>query len=69
MLAANLGILLGLPITRVEVIEVPDWLIEHSPELRFQLAGQQLMPKKREALGIVLHRPERSRLDVRLVAK
>jgi hypothetical protein len=36
---------------RVEVIEVSDWLIGHSPELRFQLAGQQLMPKSGKHLG------------------
>jgi hypothetical protein len=36
---------------RVEVIEVSDWLIGHSPELRFQLAGQQLMPKSGKHWG------------------
>jgi len=51
MLATNLGLLLGLPMPRVEVIEVSDWLIEHSPELRFQLAGRQLMPKSGKHLG------------------
>jgi hypothetical protein len=51
MLATNLGLLLGLPMPRVEVIQVSDWLIEHSPELRFQLAGQQLMPKSGKHLG------------------
>jgi hypothetical protein len=51
MLATNLGLLLGLSMPRVEVIEVSDWLIEHSPELRFQLAGQQLMPKSGKHLG------------------
>lgn len=29
MLATNLGLALGLPMPRVEVIEVSDWLIEH----------------------------------------
>src|SRR5919198_5365253 len=46
MLATRLGLLLGLPMPRVEVIDVSDWLIEHSPDLRFQLAGAQLRPKK-----------------------
>ena len=30
MLATNLGLALGLPMPRVEVIEVSDWLIEHT---------------------------------------
>jgi hypothetical protein len=51
MLATRLGLQLGLPLPRVEVIEVSDWLIEHSPELRIQLAGQQLMPKSGRQLG------------------
>ena len=34
MLATNLGLALGLPMPRVEVIEVSDWLIEHTEELR-----------------------------------
>jgi hypothetical protein len=51
MLATNLGLWLGLPMPQVEVIEVSDWLIGHSPELRFQLAGQQLMPKSGKHLG------------------
>jgi hypothetical protein len=41
MLASRLGLQLGLPMPRVEVIEVSEWLIEHSPELRIQLVGLQ----------------------------
>jgi len=51
MFATRLGLQLGLPMPKVEVIEVSDWLIEHSPELRFQLAGQQLMCKSGKQLG------------------
>lgn len=51
VLATRLGVQLGLPTPPVQVIEVSDWLIEHSPELRFQLAGQQLMPKSGKQLG------------------
>jgi hypothetical protein len=51
MFATRLGLGLGLPMPKVEVIEVSDWLIVHSPELRFQLAGQQLMCKSGKQLG------------------
>jgi hypothetical protein len=51
MLATRLGLQLGLPMPKVEVIEVSDWLIEHSLELRFQLASQQLMCKSGKQLG------------------
>jgi hypothetical protein len=39
MLATNLGLALGLPMPQVVVIEVSDWLIEHTAELRIQLGG------------------------------
>jgi hypothetical protein len=42
MLATNLGLILGLPMPRVEVIEVSDWLIDHTEDLRIQLAGTKL---------------------------
>jgi hypothetical protein len=51
MLATRLGLLLGLPMPEVAVIEVSDWLIEHSAELRFQLAGAQLTPRSGKQLG------------------
>jgi HipA-like kinase len=38
-LASRLGQLLGLPIPEVEIIELSDWLIRHTPELCLQLAG------------------------------
>lgn len=51
MLATRLGLLLGLPMPKAEVIEVSDWLIEHSPEMRMQLAGQQLPYESGKQLG------------------
>ncbi|HEY6770205.1 MAG TPA: HipA family kinase [Candidatus Sulfotelmatobacter sp.] len=39
MLATSLGQLLGLPVPRVERIEVSEWLIEHTADLRIQLGG------------------------------
>jgi hypothetical protein len=51
MLATRLGLHLDLPMPRVEVIDVSDWLIENSAELRFQLAGAQLIPKSGKQLG------------------
>ena len=51
MFATRLGLQLGLPMPQVEVIEVSDWLIEHSPELRLQLAGSQIPCKSGKQLG------------------
>ena len=42
MLATRLGLALGLPLPRVEVIEVSEWLIAHTPDLRIQLAGAEI---------------------------
>lgn len=42
MLATRLGLALGLPMPRVEPIEVSDWLITHTPDLRIQLGGVQI---------------------------
>ena len=51
MFATNLGLQLGLPMPPAEVIEVSDWLIEHSPGLRLQLAGLQLPFKSGKQFG------------------
>lgn len=51
MLATRLGLLLRLPMPRVEVIEVSEWLIENSVELRFQPSGAQWRPKSGKQLG------------------
>ena len=37
MLATGLAQLAGLPVPTTEVVEVNSWLIEHTPELRFEL--------------------------------
>lgn len=39
MLASRLGRLLGLPVPHVEAIDVSEWLINRSPELRIELSG------------------------------
>lgn len=42
ILATRLGLAIGLPMPRVEVIEVSDWLVEHTPEMRIQLGGTEI---------------------------
>jgi hypothetical protein len=42
MLATRLGDLLGLPVPRVAVIDVCPWLIEHTQELRIDLADRKI---------------------------
>jgi hypothetical protein len=42
MFATRLGLWLGLPMPQVEVIEVSDWLIANTPDLRIELAGVSL---------------------------
>ena len=51
MLATNLGLALGLPLPRVEVIEVPDWLIEQTEDLRINLGGAKLPCRSGKQLG------------------
>jgi hypothetical protein len=51
MLATRLGLALSLPMPRVEVLEVPDWLIEHTEDLRIQLAGQRIPCRSGKQLG------------------
>jgi hypothetical protein len=46
MLATRLGLSLGLPMPRVEVIQVSGWLIEHTEDLRIELGGGSWMPCK-----------------------
>src|SRR5690348_630015 len=38
--ATKLAERVGLPVPMVEIVEVDGWLVEHSPELTFQLASQ-----------------------------
>ena len=51
MLATNLGLALGLPMPRVEVIEVSDWLIEHTEGLRIELGGSKIPCQSGKQLG------------------
>lgn len=51
MLATKLGVALALPMPRVRVIEVSDWLITHTPDLRIQLSGKELRCQSGKQLG------------------
>ena len=51
MFATNLGLALGLPMPRVEVIEVSDWLIEHTEDLRISLGGAKIPCQSGRQLG------------------
>lgn len=51
MLATNLGLALGLPMPRVAVIEVSDWLIEHTEGLRIDLGGSTIPCTSGKQLG------------------
>lgn len=42
LLAGKLAAALGLPVARPEVIEVSDWLIEHTPELFIEWQNQRV---------------------------
>ena len=39
-LATRIGQRLALPMPRIEVIEVSDWLVEHTPDLRIECRGR-----------------------------
>jgi hypothetical protein len=51
MLATNLGLALGLPMPRVEVIEVPDGLIERTEDLRIAFGGSKIPCRSGKQLG------------------
>ena len=51
MFATNLGLALGLPMPRVEVIEVSDWLIEQTEDLRISLGGAKIPCRSGKQLG------------------
>src|SRR6202790_2491367 len=51
MLATSLGLALGLPMPRVEVIEVSDWLIQHTEALTISLGGSRAPGRGGEQLG------------------
>ena len=54
LLATRLGLTLGLPMPRVEIIEVSDWLIEHTEDLRIDLGGQRIRCQIGKAIGFAL---------------
>ena len=51
MIASRLGKWLGLPVPEVAVIEVSDWLIQHTPELRIEVAGHSVPCQSGKHLG------------------
>jgi hypothetical protein len=51
MFATNLGLALGLPMPRVEVIEVSDWLIEQTEDLRISLGSAKIPCRRGKQLG------------------
>jgi hypothetical protein len=63
MLATRLGLALALPMPRVEVIEVCDRLVEHTEELRIQLAGKAIPCRSGKQLGSIYAGGEGLTLD------
>ena len=51
MLASRLGKWLSLPVPEVAVIEVSEWLIENTPELRIEVAGHSVLCQSGNQLG------------------
>jgi hypothetical protein len=51
MLATRIGLHLGLPMPQVESIEVDDWLIMNTSDLRLELAGSVVPPSNGMQLG------------------
>ena len=68
MLATNLGLALGLPMPRVEVIEVSDWLIEHDRRSSNQSWWCQDSVPERQTIGIAVRGLRESGHDIRLLA-
>jgi hypothetical protein len=58
MLATRLGVALGLPMPRVEVVEVSDWLIDHTADLRIQLAGHSIPCQGGKQMGSLYVGPQ-----------
>jgi len=51
MLATNLGLALGLPMPRVEAIEVSAWLVEQTEDRRITLGGAKIPCRSGKQLG------------------
>jgi hypothetical protein len=58
MLATRLGLALGLPMPRVAVIEVSEWLIENTEDLRIQLGVTKIPCRSGKQLGSLYLGPE-----------
>ncbi len=43
LLATKLAERIGLPVPATDVVDVSKWLVEHTPELQFQVGGKQMM--------------------------
>jgi hypothetical protein len=63
MFATRLAQWLGLPVPRVEVIEVSDWLISHTPDLRVELGGTATPCSSGRQLGSQYPDPELPMFD------
>ncbi len=63
MLATRLGRWLGLPMPRVEAIEVCDWLITHTPDLRVEISGAAVPCNTGLQLGSLYPDPESQVFD------
>jgi hypothetical protein len=68
MLATDLGLALGLPMPRVEVIEVSDWLIERTEDPRISLGGAKIPCRSGKQIGIAVLGMRESCNDSRLLA-
>ena len=62
MLATRLGLALGLPMPRVEKIEVCEWLIADTPDLRIQLGGTEIPCQSGQQLASLFVGPDSSGL-------
>ena len=66
MLATRLAEAAGLPVPGTEVVEVGDWLVEHTPELSIQLAGNTIPLPGGTAIWIAVCGESAGRPGVRL---
>jgi hypothetical protein len=62
MLATRLGLVLGLPMPKVEVIEVSDGLMANCPDLRVHLAGTEIPCQSGKQLASLYVGPDTSGL-------
>lgn len=60
MLATRLAQWLGLPVPKVEVVEISDWLIANTPELRVEVGGSSVLCSSGRQLGSLYCGDERT---------